>query len=81
MIILVRFWHKNTFLNWGFLIAIGLVLSAGLNAASYNISTIAGNGISGFSGDGNPATTAMVAFPSGTFVAVVPSQVYPAGQL
>jgi hypothetical protein len=35
--------HKNTFLNWRFSIAIGVVLSAGLNAtASYDVTTIAG---------------------------------------
>ncbi len=35
--------HKNTFLNWGISIAIGVVLSAGLNAtASYDVTTIAG---------------------------------------
>jgi len=35
--------HKNTFLNWGISIAIGVVLSAGLNAtASYDVTTVAG---------------------------------------
>jgi len=59
--------RKNTFLNWGISIAIGLVLSAGLNAASYNVSTIAGSAVS-FSGDGAIATAARLRSPFGIFV-------------
>ena len=60
--------HKNTFLNWGISIVVGLVLSAGLSAtASYDVSTIAGSSVS-FSGDGAIATAARLQDPYGIFV-------------
>ena len=60
--------HKNTFLNWGISIAIGIGLSAGLSAtASYDVSTIAGSSVS-FSGDGGISTAARLNNPYGIFV-------------
>jgi len=59
--------HKNTFLNWRISIAIGLVLSAGLNATAgtgYQIETIAGDGTLGLA-DVNPATSAKFKNPRG----------------
>src|SRR5205814_6536640 len=37
-------------------------------AATGNIQTVAGNGTNGFSGDGGPATSAALGFPTGAFV-------------
>ena len=37
-------------------------------AATGNIQTVAGNGTNGFSGDGGPATSAALGFPTGVFV-------------
>jgi trimeric autotransporter adhesin len=63
--------RKNTFLNWGISIAIGLVLSADLNATAgtgYQIETIAGDGTASFSGEGIAATAARLNNPFGIFV-------------
>ncbi len=71
MIILVRFWRKNTFLTWCISFVIGLGLFSGLGAtSSYDITTIAGNGTAGFGGDNGQATStsAMLNGPKGVFL-------------
>src|SRR5581483_4807592 len=56
--------HKKSPLLY-FSAFLGLLLCVKtLNAQSYTITTVAGNGTSGFSGDGRPATAAELAAPS-----------------
>jgi len=47
------------------LFIVTLILTTAINAQYGNITTIAGNGTQGFSGDGGPATAAITNFPSG----------------
>ncbi len=51
---------------WTFLF-VTLSFAPGVNAQGF-ITTVAGNGIAGFSGDGGPATSARLNFPSGVTV-------------
>ena len=61
--------HKNTFLNWGISIVVGLVLSAGLSATiSYDVSTIAGQSPLALN-DGAVATAATLNNPPWYFCA------------
>ena len=58
---------KNTILKYCASLALGLALTSNL-CASYDITTIAGTGTSGFSGDGGLATSAKLSNPLGTCI-------------
>jgi sugar lactone lactonase YvrE len=49
-------------------LAIGILCAAGAWGQAYTITTIAGNGTTGFAGDGGPASASQLSFPGGIAV-------------